>query len=88
MRFGEGDFYPRGKKRRMWYGKLSQREKGRETEREMERGREGESAAIGPRRKIKRVKNRIKSYYKRDQFAWEQLSVLDSWTSYGDEIMM
>lgn len=30
MRFGEGDFYPWGKKRRMWYGKLSQRETGTE----------------------------------------------------------
>lgn len=67
MRFGEGDFYPWGKKRRMWYGKLSQREREMESETEEgEREREGGNWA---KTESKRVKNRIKNYYKRDQFA-------------------
>lgn len=89
MRFGEGDFYPRGKKRRMWYVKLSQREKGRETERERERGREGERAAIGPRRKNQKGEKQNKKLLQKGPICLgTAIFVFDSWTSYGDEIMM
>lgn len=86
MRFGEGDFYPRGKKRRMWYGKLSQREKGRETEREGERG--GESSNWAKTENQKGEKQNKKLLQKGPICLGTAISVFDSWTSYGDEIMM
>lgn len=56
--------------------------------RERERRRESEKEAIGPRRKIKRVKNRIKATAMRPICLVTPIFVFDSWTSYWDEIMM